>query len=225
MSEPEVWPAAEVEAASRELLGRPLAPHEHGAFRRYAELLLRWNRTHRLVGPRTLPAMARELVIDALCFSPLLPAGPLRAIDVGAGAGIPGIPLLLVTERMRLVLLESRRKRVSFLLAATRELSLDRAEVIHARAEDVLTSRGDLGGVFDVVLARCVARPLAMAALARPFLRPGGLMIVAGSPRPFRVDVTGAGPPGPALESRIVRVPSLGLTRHFVVGHATGGDR
>ena len=78
------------------LLGRAATPTERNAFGRYANLLVLWNRTHHLTSLRTRADIARGLFLDSLLFRALLPRGPVRALDIGAGAGIPGVPLRLV---------------------------------------------------------------------------------------------------------------------------------
>ena len=209
------WPADEVEAAARGTLGRRLERDEHAALRRYAETLLTWNRVHRVVGPSSLGAIARDLIIDALLFRPLLPSGAVRVLDLGAGAGVPGIPLLITDPALELVLLEERRKRVSFMLAVARELGLGRAEVVHGRAEQVLADRPDLAEAFDAVLARCVAKAPPLAEMAWPFIKPGGMLVMSGPPGAAGHS-SPAGPGGP-LGPREVAVPALGIRRSFLV--------
>ena len=210
------WPADEVEAAGRSALGRPLERTEHEALRRYAEILLTWNRVHRMVGPSTLAGIASDLIVDSLLFRPLLPSGTIRVLDLGAGAGLPGIPLLITTPEMTVVLLEARRKRVSFLLTAIRELGLARADVVHDRAERALATRAGLAAAFDVVLARCVARPEVLGGLAYPFIRPGGMLVLSAAPatRPAATSDLGF----TAAEVRHVDVRPLGIHRRFLVG-------
>ena len=67
--------------------------------------------------------IVRGLFLDSLLFLRLLPARPISLVDIGAGSGIPGLPLRLVDDRITLTLVESKRKRISFLLAVCRELS------------------------------------------------------------------------------------------------------
>jgi 16S rRNA (guanine527-N7)-methyltransferase len=213
------WPADEVEAAGRGVLGRPLERAEHEALRRYAETLLAWNRGHRMVGPATLAGIARDLIVDSLLFRPLLPSGTIRVLDLGAGAGLPGIPLSITLPEMTVVLLEARRKRVSFLLTVIRELGLGRVEVVHDRAEVALASRPDLAAAFDAVLARCVARPEVLGGLAHPFIRPGGMLVMSAAPaaRPSATSDLGF----TAAEVRQVDIRPLGIHRRFLVGRKT----
>ena len=210
-----VWPTDEVEAAARSVLERPLTRREHAALRRYAELLRTWNRVHRLVGPATLAGIGRDLVIDSLLFRPLLPEGPVHILDLGTGAGVPGIPLAITTPQLTGVLVEARRKRISFLLAAGRELGLERVEIVHARAETLLGGRPALAGAFDVVVARCVARPTPLAEMAHPFMKPGGMLAISGPPAGAALAIPVV--PWGEMELRHVVVPDLGIRRSFLV--------
>src|SRR5262245_2929113 len=103
----------------RALRGHPLTRHEREAFARYLELLMLWNRTHDLTACRTPGEVVTNLFRDSLLFLAVLPElDRIVAVDIGAGAGIPGIPLRLTLPALELTLIESRRKRVSFLRAA-----------------------------------------------------------------------------------------------------------
>ena len=106
------------------LLGRAATPTERNAFGRYADLLILWNRTHHLTALKTRPEIGRGLFLDSLLFRAFLPQGPLRVLDIGAGAGIPGVPLRIVEPGLSLTLVESKRKPVSFLNALVRELGM-----------------------------------------------------------------------------------------------------
>jgi 16S rRNA (guanine527-N7)-methyltransferase len=130
-------------------------------------------------------AVVEDLFIDSLLFLALLPPRPLALVDIGAGAGIPGLPLRLADPAITVTLVEARRKRVSFLLAAQRELHLDNVTVKEARAELLLEQEPVLAGAFDVVVARSVGPAEALLSLARKYLKAGGLFVAAGPPNPL----------------------------------------
>ena len=96
-------------------------------------------------------------------------------IDVGTGAGFPGVPLLILRPDLRMTFLDSQEKRMRFLDAALRELELA-AHVIHARAEDAGRSV-ECREVFDVAVSRAVAGAAVLEELTLPFVRPGGKAI------------------------------------------------
>ena len=126
-------------------------------FARYLELLAQWNRTHDLVGLDKPFDIVRVLFIDSLFFLPLLPERPIRLVDIGAGAGIPGVPLHLVDPAIELTLMESRRKRVSFLSALKRELGLAQIGLLEGRAEDIWSEAPETKDRFDVAVTRAVS--------------------------------------------------------------------
>lgn len=130
-------------------------------------------------------AIVQDLFIDSLLFLALLPPRPLALVDIGAGAGIPGLPLRLADPAITVTLVEARRKRVSFLLAAQRELDLGDVAVKEGRADVLLEQEPDLAGAFDVVVARSVGPPEALLPLARKYLKGGGLFVVSGPPNPL----------------------------------------
>lgn len=164
------------------LVGRDATSAERSAFERYADLLTHWNRTHHLTSLQTRGAIGRGLFLDSLFFRALIPGGVKRVVDIGAGAGIPGIPLRIVDSEISLTLIESRRKPVSFLHALVRELSLTDVEIRHGRAEDLITEFPGLVGGFDLVLTRAVGLSRTLLKSAMTYLKPEGKLVMAGPP-------------------------------------------
>jgi 16S rRNA (guanine527-N7)-methyltransferase len=201
------------------LTGRPLADHARAGFVRYLDLLLIWNQAVRLTALESAREIVDGLFSDSLLFLARLPPRPLRVVDIGAGAGIPGVPLRIVDPEIRLTLVEARRKRVSFLGALKRALGLEDLEVIEGRAEVVVRQIVESGGQFDVVIARAVAPPAELVPTALSYLKAGGCFIASGPPADKLAGVTGL-----PLSARweIHDFPVLGLKRAFLV--ATKGD-
>ena len=127
--------------------------------------------------------IVRDLFLDSLLLFKLLPPRPLAVVDIGAGAGIPGLPIRLADRGIQLTLVESRRKRVSFLRAVCRELGLTDVTVKESRAEALIVDEPSFSDVFDVAVARAVGPIRALVPIAFKYLKPGGLLIVSGSPR------------------------------------------
>lgn len=166
---------------SRVLRRNPTAG-EIAKFRHYLSLLLRWDRVHRLTGYRRPGEIVEKLFLDSLLFLRLLPPGPLRLLDLGAGAGVPGIPLKIAAPDLALTLVEARRNRANFLALVVRELELKEVSVLWGRAERVLSEKPELGEAFDVVLTRAAGPLPTVIPLALGFLRPEGIFIASGPP-------------------------------------------
>lgn len=205
---------ARLTAAIRAIADRPASSEEEERFSRYLELLLVWNRTHRLTGVQSREDVVEKLFRDSLLFLPLLPPRPLRLVDIGAGAGIPGVPLRILDPGISLTLIEARRKRVSFLATLRRELGLEDIQVLHGRAETLSQEHTDLQGKFDVAVCRAVGLGPDFLRAAMKYLRRGGVFIASGPPPDKPPASVGHRPAG---ELRQVDYPSLGLTRRFLV--------
>lgn len=163
-------------------LGLPLDAVVLDRFRLYADLLLDWNQRMnltRVTGPEEIQI---KLFADALTLAPYIlryQAARRRAtrpklIDIGSGAGFPGLPLKILNPELDVTLLEATGKKVRFLEAVIAELGLGEVTAVHGRAED-LAHRPDLRGHFDFAVARAVARLPALLELSLPFCRVGGL--------------------------------------------------
>lgn len=145
----------------------------------YAGEIERWNRRVRLVGPRD-SAGIRVQIVDALV--PYLrrpPCFPL--VDVGSGAGLPGIPVAVAFPGEAVTCLEARGKRVSFLRHAVRVLGLRNVEVIHGRVEPGRTE-GGIQGRFATVTARAVGDVRGLLAVAAGLLATGGQVYLPRGP-------------------------------------------
>jgi 16S rRNA (guanine527-N7)-methyltransferase len=148
----------------------------------YIALVRRHSRSLGLVSPSDLDRFERRHIHDSLRVLPLLerlPAGP--GIDVGSGAGLPGIPLAIAAPSRHWRLLEPRAKRAAFLEEVVRSLDLD-CDVLRLRAEDA-AERPDLVRRHAVATARAVAPPHRAFELLRPLVAPGGVSIVFAGPR------------------------------------------
>ncbi len=178
----------------RVLRRRPSAAAEQ-AFSSYLSLLLQWTRAHHLTGYRTPSEIAEKLFIDSLLFLRWVPPGHATVMDLGAGAGIPGLPMKIAEPRIQLTLVESRRRPVSFLVTVVRELRLEGVSVLSGRAEVLLHSHPQLQGAFDLVVARAVSPPAALLPLAMVFLGPGGRFVASGPPAQKRLAALAVGIP------------------------------
>jgi 16S rRNA (guanine527-N7)-methyltransferase len=139
---------------------------------RYAELLADAGVQRGLIGPREVPRLWERHLLNCAVLSEVVPEG-VTVCDVGSGAGLPGIPLALVREDLKITLLEPLLRRTTFLTEVVELLDLDHVTVVRGRAEEVM---GKLTPVH-VVTARAVAPLDRLAAWGIPLLRPYGEML------------------------------------------------
>lgn len=137
----------------------------------YAELLERWSARHNLVSYRGRRELVERHLLDALAAVPqLAEAGSL--LDIGSGAGLPGVPLLIARPHWRGVLLEPRQKRWAFLRLVVRELGLN-ATVERSRYQDLDRNRG-----WDLITARAVGSYAELLAWASIHVDPDGAVLL-----------------------------------------------
>ena len=139
---------------------------------RYAELLAEAGVQRGLIGPREVPRLWQRHLLNCAVLSEVVPEG-VTVCDVGSGAGLPGIPLALVREDLKITLLEPLLRRTTFLTEVVELLGLDHVTVVRGRAEEVM---GKLTPVH-VVTARAVAPLDRLATWGVPLLRPYGEML------------------------------------------------
>ena len=157
----------------------PIDERQEEQFARYCATLAEWNQRVNLTSIVEPEAMQTLHFLDSLTVAGALPTETLqggRILDIGAGAGFPGVPLKIVFPGIHLELLEATGKKVTFLRYLVDYLELGGVEVRLGRAED-LAKDPALREHFDAVLARGVAKMAALAELTLPFLRPGGLLV------------------------------------------------
>ena len=148
----------------------------------YVGMLMRWNRIMNLVGTRSWQDTVRTLVTDSFHLADFILTLPLPAEpvtwDLGAGAGLPGIPLRLAWQAGSYTMVELRQKRAMFLSQAVGTLRLPRTAVF---AGDVADFFGRQTASADLVVSRAFMPWEALLALVAPHVRPGGLVVVMAS--------------------------------------------
>jgi 16S rRNA (guanine527-N7)-methyltransferase len=141
------------------------------AAERYAHLLAGPGVARGLIGPREVPRLWERHLLNSAAVAELVPR-PCSLVDLGSGAGLPGIVLALLLPDVTVTLLEPMLRRVTFLEECVHALGLQNAQVLRGRAEDLA---GQLAA--DVVTARAVAPLDRLAALALGLVRPGGTVL------------------------------------------------
>lgn len=148
------------------------------ALLRYAELLAEKNKVMNLTAITDPAEVARLHFLDCAALLALADLRGKRVVDVGTGAGFPGLPLKILEPSIQLTLLDAQRKRVDFLREVCGELGLKDVECVHGRAEEFAQQHRE---TFDLAVSRAVAALPVLAELCLPLVKPGGLFLAMKS--------------------------------------------
>lgn len=149
----------------------------------YAGLLAGEASVRGLIGPREVPRLWERHLLNCAVLADLVPQGS-RVVDVGTGAGLPGLVLAIRRPDVHVTLLEPLLRRTRFLDLAVAELGLDNAEVLRSRAEEA-------AGTWDVVTSRAVAPLERLVGWSLPLVAPGGAMLaMKGSSAQEEIEAT-----------------------------------
>jgi 16S rRNA (guanine527-N7)-methyltransferase len=177
-------------AVAASQIGIELDAEALARFARFRDLLLQRNAKHNLTAIRDAAGIERRLFLDALAMTPALDRAPrpieasLRLVDVGAGAGFPGIPLKIARPDLDLTLVDATAKKVAFLNEVIADLGLGDTRAVHGRAEDLGQDRA-FRQRFDVVTARAVASLPVLLEYVVPLLNVGGTALL---PKGLEID-------------------------------------
>ena len=174
----------------------------------YVALLDKWNKTYNLTAVRDPVQMITHHILDSLAVRPFL-KGP-NVLDIGTGAGLPGIPLALACPQYRFTLLDSNAKKTRFVIQAKGELGLDNVQVVHERAERYRPTQK-----FDTLLTRAFASLVDMLGLAGHLLTDDGEFLAMKGNYP-KDELEQVSSPFKVLEVCKLAVPGLGEQRHLV---------
>ncbi len=191
-------------------LGLDLTPAQVQGLLDYQALLLLWNRAYNLTAIREPHAVLVRHVLDCLAIVPHLPPG--RLLDIGTGAGLPGLVVALVQPERPCVLLDTNGKKVRFLRQAVSELKLGQVTPVQARVEDTAVQR-QLGR-FGVVISRAFADPMQFVAAARPYVDTGGVIAAMTAQQ---AQAGAACPAGWHARTVDLQVPGLDEPRHLIL--------
>jgi len=164
---------------ARQLLGLQLSREQIAAIILFQDELIEWNSRFNLTAIRDKEGIETKHFLDSLtCLMALDPAAsPRSLIDVGTGAGFPGIPLKLILPQLRLTLVESIQKKAGFCVHIVEKLGLRQVQVLAERAEDV-GQNPEHRESYDLATARAVAAMPTLVEYLLPLVRIGGLVIM-----------------------------------------------
>ena len=168
----------------------------------YCELIRKWNRAFNLVSRKDIDRLESRHVLDALSVHEYLQGG--RVLDVGSGAGLPGVPLAISMPQRRFCLLDRADRRVRFLKQVKLELELSNVEVVGADVRTLTTATR-----YDVILARAVATVSDLWDMVAPLLNRQGRLLVFGSTQGTPGEGMQALPPEASLEVRTAQIPGM----------------
>jgi 16S rRNA (guanine527-N7)-methyltransferase len=166
---------------SAHILGIELNERQLFQFDVYKNELLNWNAKTNLISDNSSSAIISHHFIDSLTALRFIPNPASRMIDIGCGAGFPGIPLKIALPDLNIYLLEANRKKVSFLKHIIRLLNLSAATVVHDRVENIMKT-DSLKENFDILISRAVFKLNELLRLGDFFLVPEGLLIALKGP-------------------------------------------
>lgn len=173
----------------------------------FVHLLARWSRVHNLTAVRDPFEMISLHLLDSLAVRPFLLGD--RVLDLGTGAGLPGVPLAILEPQRSFWLLDSSRKKLRFVRQALLELGLDNVELVHARMETYRPGRN-----FSTIVSRAVAAADLWRAGAQDLLAcPGRILLMRGR------DPQVCPPEGPgefSVRVHRLRIPFLDVERHLI---------
>ena len=149
-------------------------------FNNYMELLLDWNEKINLTAITEKEDIILKHFKDSLTIEEFIPENA-KVIDVGTGAGFPGIPLKIVRKDISLTLLDSLNKRIKFLDEVVNNLELENVETIHSRAEDAGMNK-KYREQYDIATSRAVANLSTLLEYLMPFVKVGGSVICMKGP-------------------------------------------
>jgi len=162
-------------------LGLTIGDQEVSQFLKYLEELKEWNKKINLTSITDDRDITIRHFLDSLILVPFL-ANKSSLLDIGSGAGFPGIPLKIILPDLKITAMDSVHKKVVFMKHIVRTLNLNSIEIIHARAEDSKSIK-KLGGSFDAVTSRAFAELHRFLEIAIPYAKNGGILLAVKGPK------------------------------------------
>ena len=158
-------------------IGITLSDKQKEQFDKFYELLVGWNKVMNLTGITEYEEVNEKHFVDSLSIVKAIDMNDVKSvIDIGTGAGFPGIPLKIAFPHLKVVLLDSLNKRIKFLDTVIDELGLVDIKTIHGRAED-FAKQSDYREQFDLCVSRAVANLATLSEYCIPYVKKDGLFV------------------------------------------------
>jgi len=183
------------------------------AFMMFLSELKRWNRAYNLTGLKKDEDIVIKHFLDSLLYLRAIPDGEIKVADIGSGAGFPGIPIKIIRPEIEIYLIEPTKKKSAFLRHITRQLSLNKTEVIEKRIEEVRANQ-ELSSSVDVAISRALFSIKEFIKKASYILKPGGTLILNKGPK-VKEELKTLG--NMRYELLDVALPLSQITRHIIV--------
>ena len=174
-------PLEELLCESCRKIGVELNQAQLKQFMTYKDMLIEWNEKMNLTARTDDREIILKHFVDCLALCSGADMSGKKIIDVGTGAGFPGVPVKIACPDIDITLLDSLNKRITFLNELTKALGLEKTDCVHMRAEDGGNDKG-LRESFDVCISRAVANLAVLCEYCLPFVRVGGMFISMKGP-------------------------------------------
>lgn len=189
-------------------LPQPLDDKQQSRLIKYVELLNKWNKTYNLTAVRKPEQMITRHLFDSLSICPYVRGK--RLLDVGTGAGLPGIPLAIVFPERHFTLLDSNNKKTRFVTQAVSELELSNVDVVQSRVEEFQSTE-----LFDTIITRAYSTIGDMVKQTSHLLAIDGIFLAMKGVNPM-TEIDELPSDYAVKENHVIKVPELEEARHLL---------